>query len=82
MTDKKYYTDDQRRRYALDLLELTWSQIVCLKGLVNDALYQLTKYRYLSYDEIGEKYYQTSTIEDEGLTLVSYDEFLRINRLK
>lgn len=71
----------ERRKFGVDLLQLSWSQVVELKAKSDHPILNMTKYRYMSWDDVSEKYYQTSNYQEEGLTLVDYYGFLKINEL-
>lgn len=71
----------ERRKIGIDLLKLSLDQAADLKEKSGHEIILMTKYRYMSWDDVSEKYYQTSDYKEEGLTLVKYDKFLEVNNI-
>lgn len=70
----------ERRYAALDLSQLNLIQMSIIINKTN-CIYDNDEFKFLGFDYLVNDYYQSSTLEDEGLKLVSFEYFCKINRL-
>lgn len=72
----------ERRYAALDMTTLGFIQLEVLKQTEAYSCGEVSQvYKYIAFDMDQNKYFRTSTLEDEGLKLVSFEYFCKINGL-